>query len=246
MTNNSTWKKLLLFGFCLQFCLIFYLLMTTSAKISCPACQPTSCPVCETHIERHAASDTQMKQQSNLLVEEPPPRPVHQTSTHLNYYSLSKFAHRGWMFPVETKLCVNTKRVEVMKSFCVWNCISIILLIIISNWQPNFIICAHDPSNDIYVSKSIISDGYWERDMAQWLSAFVTQIESDTLYIDLGANLGIHGLHAAKSNCTVWAVEPQEQNLQKVLSNSTHVQTNKFKHSQLKADILHLCRHKLF
>ena len=52
--------------------------------------------------------------------------------------------------------------------------------------------------------------------MAQWLSAFISQIEPDTLYIDLGANLGIHGLHAAKSNCTVWAVEPQEQNLQKV------------------------------
>jgi len=31
---------------------------------------------------------------------------------------------------------------------------------------------------------------------------------------------GIHGLHAAKVNCTVWVVEPQEKNLQKIIHSS--------------------------
>ena len=52
--------------------------------------------------------------------------------------------------------------------------------------------------------------------MAQWLNALIRKIEPGTLYIDIGANLGIHELHAAKANCTVWIVEPQELNLQKV------------------------------
>ena len=66
------------------------------------------------------------------------------------------------------------------------------------------------------VSKSIVSKGYWEIEMAQWLNALIRKIEPGTLYIDIGANLGIHGLHAAKANCTVWIVEPQELNLHKV------------------------------
>ena len=52
--------------------------------------------------------------------------------------------------------------------------------------------------------------------MAQWLNGLIRKIEPDTLYIDIGANLGIHGLHAAKADCTVWIVEPQELNLNKV------------------------------
>ena len=36
--------------------------------------------------------------------------------------------------------------------------------------------------------------------MAQWLNGLIRKIEGDNLYIDIGANLGIHGLHAAKAN----------------------------------------------
>ena len=53
--------------------------------------------------------------------------------------------------------------------------------------------------------------------MAQWLNAIKPKMSDPVLYMDLGANLGTHGLHAAKSNCSVWAVEPQEKNLQKVI-----------------------------
>ena len=66
------------------------------------------------------------------------------------------------------------------------------------------------------MSQSIVSNGYWEIEMAQWLNGLIRKIEPDTLYLDIGANLGIHGLHAAKANCTVWIVEPQELNLHKV------------------------------
>ena len=52
--------------------------------------------------------------------------------------------------------------------------------------------------------------------MALWLNGLMRKIEADILYFDIGANLGIHGLHAAKANCTVWIVEPQELNLHKV------------------------------
>ena len=38
----------------------------------------------------------------------------------------------------------------------------------------------------------------------------------DTLVLDVGANLGIHGLYAAKLGYQVWAVEPQERNIIKV------------------------------
>ena len=38
----------------------------------------------------------------------------------------------------------------------------------------------------------------------------------EALFVDVGANLGIHGLYAAKLGYRVWAVEPQERNLIKV------------------------------
>ena len=44
----------------------------------------------------------------------------------------------------------------------------------------------------------------------------------DTLVLDIGANLGIHGLYAAKLGYRVWAVEPQETNLIKVRIRLTH------------------------
>ena len=61
--------------------------------------------------------------------------------------------------------------------------------------------------------------GYWEVDLAKWLNKLLGKLgnPADVLYIDLGANLGIHSLHAAKANCTVWSVEPQEKNLHKVI-----------------------------
>ena len=48
----------------------------------------------------------------------------------------------------------------------------------------------------------------------------------DTLVLDIGANLGIHGLYAAKLGHRVWAVEPQERNLIKVSISMKHYKNN--------------------
>ena len=52
--------------------------------------------------------------------------------------------------------------------------------------------------------------------MAEWFLTVKRAFPGDFLYLDVGANIGIHGLHAAKAGATVWAVEPQAKNLQKV------------------------------
>ena len=52
--------------------------------------------------------------------------------------------------------------------------------------------------------------------MAEWFLSVKKAYAGDFLYLDVGANIGIHGLHAAKAGATVWAVEPQAKNLQKV------------------------------
>ena len=37
-----------------------------------------------------------------------------------------------------------------------------------------------------------------------------------SLFLDVGANLGVHGLYAAALGCHVWFVEPQIKNIEKV------------------------------
>ena len=41
-------------------------------------------------------------------------------------------------------------------------------------------------------------------------------VHKSTVFLDIGANLGIHSLYAAKLGFKVWAVEPQQSNLLKV------------------------------
>ena len=33
----------------------------------------------------------------------------------INYYSLQQFASRGWVYPVQSKLCLHTKGVQVIE-----------------------------------------------------------------------------------------------------------------------------------
>ena len=93
--------------------------------------------------------------------------------------------------------------------------------------QPQFRICVHNVNEDVWVSDSIMKFGYWEVDLAKWLNNLLGKLgnPADVLYIDLGANLGIHSLHAAKANCTVWSVEPQEKNLHKVIATFVVLET---------------------
>ena len=38
----------------------------------------------------------------------------------------------------------------------------------------------------------------------------------DILFIDIGANMGVHALYALQLGLTVWGVEPQEEDVLKV------------------------------
>jgi len=171
--SSMNWsRKPVYFGFALQTALLCYLVISTGSRNECQ-CQKREF---ESRLAKPSA-------ESN--------------DNPLKFYSLSNYARRGWMFPIDSKFCVLTKKVD-----------------------PEFEICVHDPAHDIFISKDILNQGYWETDMAGWLNAIRPKMVDPVLYMDLGSNLGIHGLHAAKSNCTVWAVEPQEKNLQRIMQSS--------------------------
>ena len=94
--------------------------------------------------------------------------------------------------------------------------------------KPQFTICVYEEHEDKWVSGEILSSGTWETGISQILGdILMNRTNSDTLVLDIGANLGIHGLYAAKLGHRVWAVEPQERNLIKV-SNSIKHYTNDY------------------
>ena len=83
-------------------------------------------------------------------------------------------------------------------------------------FQPEFIICIYDANDDIFVSKSIFEKRTWEKGISLTIKLLLEQMNQDSLFLDIGANLGIHSLYAAKLGYRVVAVEPQENNLIKV------------------------------
>ena len=83
--------------------------------------------------------------------------------------------------------------------------------------QPKFTICVYEKHEDKWISGSILSSGKWEPGISLTISdILMRRANIDTLVLDIGANLGIHGLYAAKLGHRVWAVEPQERNLIRV------------------------------
>ena len=72
-------------------------------------------------------------------------------------------------------------------------------------------------SEDQWVSASILSNGVWEREISKIIRMLLNRyVNKNALLLDIGANLGIHSLYAAKMGFKVWAVEPQQRNLIKV------------------------------
>ena len=77
----------------------------------------------------------------------------------------------------------------------------------------------YDPKTDIYVSEEIIRAGYFEKNTMLLIKKLLTtRMKNDSVFLDAGANLGIHSLFAAKLGYRVWSIEPQEQNLRKVIT----------------------------
>ena len=53
--------------------------------------------------------------------------------------------------------------------------------------------------------------------LREFLSIWPNEENDRTVMLDVGANLGIYGLYVANLGFRVWAVEPQIQNLIKVI-----------------------------
>ena len=83
---DTTWKKLVLVGLAAHILVTSYFMMTGFVGI-----MPT--PTCDT-------VKTQLFEKNKSVI---------------NYYSLRQFASRGWVYPVQSKLCVRTKGVQVIE-----------------------------------------------------------------------------------------------------------------------------------
>eukprot|EP00923_Selenidium_pygospionis_P046470 GHVN01080114.1.p1 GENE.GHVN01080114.1~~GHVN01080114.1.p1 ORF type:complete len:339 (+),score=5.61 GHVN01080114.1:66-1082(+) len=77
---------------------------------------------------------------------------------------------------------------------------------LLTTWNPAFYICVHPIWNDIWVSLYIRFTGIWEKEN---LGIFQNLLKLDPEYgvIDIGANIGVYALMAARMGRDVIAVE---------------------------------------
>ncbi len=68
-------------------------------------------------------------------------------------------------------------------------------------------LCVHDLNEDIYVSSSIWNSGVWEEDIVKNVLLTLSR-NPDSLFLDIGAQIGEYSLYAAKFGHDVLAVEP--------------------------------------
>ena len=85
--------------------------------------------------------------------------------------------------------------------------------------------------NGDLVADAIKNNGVWEGGTSHLLQKLLKEQFDDTVFLDVGANLGFHALYAAKLTNKVWAVEPQEKNLNKVRNDFISPKLEWFKHN---------------
>ena len=61
-------------------------------------------------------------------------------------------------------------------------------------FQPNFKICTLDPHVNA-ISHFLHEEGYWELHFASFIKLMFEEFK-DILFIDIGANMGVHSLYA--------------------------------------------------
>ena len=79
--------------------------------------------------------------------------------------------------------------------------------------------CIHDEKVDSEISVRVRKDGSYEKRISLTIRALLNRLREGnkkTTFLDVGANLGMHTLYAAKLGYPVWAVEPQMKNALKV------------------------------
>lgn len=76
----------------------------------------------------------------------------------------------------------------------------------------------HEPADDKWISQNIIASGSWESEVAL---AVGTALESDNdlAFLDIGANIGVISLEAAKLGRRVISVEPLIDNVQRLCAS---------------------------
>ena len=81
--------------------------------------------------------------------------------------------------------------------------------------------CVHDKKRDSLISGGVRRGGAFEKHVSRTIKALLDVMMLNegtkrTVLLDLGANIGMHTLYAAKLGYPVWAVDPQKQNIIKV------------------------------
>ena len=79
-------------------------------------------------------------------------------------------------------------------------------------------ICTHDPRIDIFVSRSIVKKGAWEERLINIFMEALNKVK-DIVVLDIGCNIGVYTLVAAKRGKRVVSIDANVQNL-RLLSKS--------------------------
>lgn len=77
---------------------------------------------------------------------------------------------------------------------------------------PSFLIYTHEYKTDVHVSGSIQRSGIWERHFIIQFASYLDRYPS-AYVIDIGANIGMYSLFAAKKGHVVYAFEPVRKNI---------------------------------
>jgi hypothetical protein len=110
---------------------------------------------------------------------------VHESKNGIFFYDINQSIELTWRFE-----CIKTQM----------------------RYTLNTHICIHDPKFDKHVSKQLVTNGLWEPNIVR---SFIKQMQevNDAQFIDIGANIGLYTLIAAKYNRSVIAIEPLHENI---------------------------------
>ena len=83
--------------------------------------------------------------------------------------------------------------------------------------HPNPYVCLYTAKEDVYISAQIINDGVWEIHVLEHVAS-VLGSDSNLGFIDLGANIGVFSLVAAKLGHQVVSVEPYAESANRLIT----------------------------
>ena len=73
-------------------------------------------------------------------------------------------------------------------------------------------LCLYPEGRDL-ISDTVRSSGHWESDITNVIAKALRMAPGNSVFLDVGANLGVHSLSVAAMGYPVWAVEPVRSNL---------------------------------